>query len=163
MVTACLMAYSATRRSRRGFAQIRRLWARHCRAVVTAELRQGAVARPTLAELWNAVLEFLELDAIAFDLRPRAASHVHAKRLLMWLWVREYEGKQIEVARLLGITTASASALYAQTVAAAAEFDQEGSVVAARLAARQRRKRLGSTKLNAQVVRVRYHVDVEGE
>lgn len=122
------------------------------------EQRRGAVGRPTLRELWEAVLEHLEIDVTDFELRPRAAAHVHAKRLLTWLWVREYEGRQIEVARLLGITTAAVSGLYAGAVRAAGTYDQEGSAIAVQLASKRRARK--ATRAREGSSSVRYFVDV---
>ncbi len=125
------------------------------------ELRHGRVGRPSIREVWNAVLDALEINVTEFELQPRAAPHVRAKRLLMWLWVREYEGKQIEVARLLGITTASASTIYGHTVRNAGDFDTDGSAIATMLARRAKKPVRRDTATRPGALRVRYRVDVD--
>lgn len=125
------------------------------------EIRRGAAERPRLRRVWEQVLESLEIDVIAFELRPRAARHVHAKRMLMWLWVREYGGKQIDVARFLGITTASASGLYGYVVRNAGDFDTEGSAIAIELEKRSGKRSRRDSSVGVGVSRVRYHVDVD--
>ena len=129
------------------------------------EFRHGAAGRPDLRRLWETVLQALDLDPVQVEIRPKARSHVHAKKVLIWLWVREFEGKQIEVARLLGVSTAAVSSLYGDVVGHASDFEEQGSAIVALSArgARQKKEKVSSRAPNRgkRAQRVRYHVTVD--
>jgi hypothetical protein len=126
-----------------------------------SERRAGAVARPSLREVVDAVLELLELDALELEQRPKARDCSHAKRLLTWVWVHEYGGTQIEVARGLGMETGAVSRHYGHALELAGEFDEQATAVVALLRKRARRRKNTRTKATDGGLPVRYHVDVE--
>jgi REP element-mobilizing transposase RayT len=127
-----------------------------------SERRAGAVGRPTVRQVIDAVLRYKHVDAIELSERPRSRNSAGVKRLAIWMWVHEYEGKQIEVARALGLDTGVASHYYRQAVAAAGDFDQEATAVTAMIEARRGTKKTGKvTPATADAIRVRYHVDVD--
>lgn len=128
-----------------------------------SELRRGATGRPPVQRLWEMVQLGLELDPMQVELRPRAKAHVHARRLLTWLWVREYAGKQIEVARLLNVSTPTVAEYMRYAVCHAADFDVQGSAIAALIpkARRSSTKKHARTPAREGAIRVRYHVAVD--
>lgn len=123
--------------------------------------RAGAVARPSVREVIEAALEACGLEPHELENRPRALAVTHAKRLAIWTWVHEYEGRQIEIARALGMGTGSVSHHYGSAVRAAAEIDEECTAVLAILRRRARPRPRTKTKATADALPVRYLVDVD--
>jgi REP element-mobilizing transposase RayT len=126
-----------------------------------SERRAGALGRPSVREVVDAVLELVELDPIELEEHPRTQRCAHAKRLAIWVWVHEYAGQQIEVARCLGLDTGVVSRYYGQAMAAAGEFDEQASAVTALLRPRRRARSRSVTKASAGAQSVRYHVDID--
>jgi REP element-mobilizing transposase RayT len=129
------------------------------------ERRAGAVGRPALREVIDAVLELLELDALELTHRPKSRRSSHAKRLITWVWKHEYEGSQIDVARALQMETGAVSRHYSHALTLAAEFDEQAAAVVGLLRKRSRRRHGADgrtrTKATQGGLAVRYHVDVE--
>jgi hypothetical protein len=119
------------------------------------------VARPAAREVLDAVLRLLDIDVVEFEQRPKSRRCTHAKRLLTWVWVHEYEGLQIEVARLLGVETGAVSRHYGCAVSHAGDFDEQSSAVVALLAKQRRQHARTRTKATADALHLRYHVDVD--
>lgn len=113
------------------------------------ELRRGRHNRPELPALWSAVQRGLDIDPLQWELRPRARRHVHARRLLVWLWVREFCGKQIDVAKLLSVSTATVALDYRRAVCHAAEFEEQGSAILSLLPARKGRRTKRAQRVGA--------------
>lgn len=126
-----------------------------------SERRAGPVGRPSVREVIDAVLELLDLSAIDLEQRPRSRRCAQAKRLMTWVWVHEYAGQQIEVARALELDTGVVSRYYGQAIAAAGEFDEQASAVIGLLNHRRRPRTRAVTKATAGAQPVRYHVDVD--
>jgi REP element-mobilizing transposase RayT len=128
-----------------------------------SERRSGPAGRPPLRVVANAVLDLLELDVLALEERPKARDCTHAKRLITWLWVHEYGGKQIDVARLLELETGAISRHYRYALTRAGEFDEQASAVAAVLKGRgkQRARPRKRTRASDDGQSVRYFVDVD--
>jgi putative transposase len=126
-----------------------------------AERRAGAVGRPAVREVIDAVLELLGVDAVALQERPRARASAEAKRLATWVWVHEYRGQQIDVARALGLDTSVVSRYYGQALRDAGEYDQRATAVTALLNKRKKPRARKPTRATADGFAVRYHVDVE--
>ena len=126
-----------------------------------AERRAGPVGRPSVREVIDVVLELLDIDAVELEERPRSQRCAQAKRLAIWVWVHEYAGQQIEVARALGLDTGVVSRYYGQAISAAGEFDEQASAVTALLSRRRRTRGRAVTKATAGAAPVRYHVDVD--
>ncbi|MBN8610632.1 MAG: transposase [Deltaproteobacteria bacterium] len=124
-----------------------------------SERRAGPVDRPTARQVIDAVLDHRGLDAIELTERPRSQRSTGVKRLATWVWVHEYEGRQVDIARALGLHTSVVSRHYGEALASAAEYDEEATAVTARLAKRKRRV-AKKTAADADGFRVRYHVDV---
>lgn len=127
------------------------------------ERRAGAAGRPGLREVVDAALELLGLDALELAHRPKSRRCTHAKRLITWVWVHEYEGQQIEVARMLEMQTSAVSRHYAQALALAGDYDEQAAAVVGLLKTRARRGAGTRTRTKATHggLPVRYHVDVE--
>jgi hypothetical protein len=125
------------------------------------ERRAGPVSRPALREVVDAVLELLGLEALELEHRPKSRGSAHAKRLITWLWVHEYGGMQIEVARLLRMETGAVSRHYSHALELAGDFDQQGSAVVQLLARRGRRREKVRTPATQGGLPIRYHVDVD--
>jgi putative transposase len=125
------------------------------------ERRAGPVGRPSVREVIDAALELLDVDPIALEEQPRSQRCAQVKRLAIWVWVHEYAGQQIEVARALELDTGVVSRYYGQAIAAAGEFDQQASALTALLNRRRRPRHRAVTKAAAGAAPVRYHVDVD--
>lgn len=126
-----------------------------------AEKRSGPVGRPPLREVTNAVCELLDVDPVELDERPRSARSVAVKRLVTWVWVHEYQGQQIELARAFGMATGAVSRHYGHTIANAGDYDQQATAVVARLRKRIAKRPARRTAATAGAHRVRYHIDVD--
>ena len=125
-----------------------------------SERRAGAVQRPTVREVIDAVLEYRNVDALELQERPRSRASAAIKRLAVWLWVHEYAGQQIDVARALALDTGMVSRHYGAALARAGDFDQEATAVRAILAKHARPRAREKTPATADAFPVRYHVDV---
>lgn len=126
-----------------------------------SERRAGPVGRPSVRAVIDAVSELLDLDPVELQERPRSRLSVDAKRLTTWVWVHEYAGRQIDVARALGIDTSIVSRYYGQAIAAAADFDQRATAVTALLRRRGKQRARVVTPPSVDALPVRYHVDVD--
>jgi REP element-mobilizing transposase RayT len=127
-----------------------------------SERREGAVGRPTVRQVIDAVLLHKGVDPIVVSERPRSRSAAEVKRLAVWTWVHEYQGCQIDIARALSLDTGMVSHYYRQAIAEAGDFDQEATAITALL----NKRRVGTkartvTPATADGIRVRYHVDVD--
>ncbi|MFO0709863.1 MAG: transposase [Sandaracinus sp.] len=124
------------------------------------ERRAGAVGRPTLREVIDAVLEHRGLSALELEEAPRSRRVASAKKLATWMWVHEYAGRQIEVARALELDTSVVSRHYGDALVSADEHDQEAAAVLAVLAKRRRPRARKATAPDEDGLPVRYHVDL---
>lgn len=125
--------------------------------------RVGPSARPPVRQVIDAVLQLLEVDPIELAERPRSRRSASAKRLATFVWVHEYGGRQIELARALQLDTGVVSRYYGQAMALAPEYDE---LAGAALALLPRPAAVGAasapaTSLPGDATRVRYHVDFE--
>jgi REP element-mobilizing transposase RayT len=125
-----------------------------------SERRAGPVGRPTLREVIDAALEHRGLSALELDERPRSHAVSAAKKLVVWMWVHEYRGRQVDVARALHLDTSVVSRHYGAALASAPEHDQEATAVAGLLAKRRRPRTREATAPDADGLPVRYHVDL---
>ncbi len=113
--------------------------------------------RPGVREVIDATLAALRVDPLELELRPKARRSGAAKQLATWVWVHEYGGRQIDVARALGESTGSVSRHYGAAVAAAAALDETATRVTAIL----RQGRASGPTGQSEPLPVRYHVDVD--
>jgi REP element-mobilizing transposase RayT len=125
------------------------------------ERRSGASLRPPVREVIDAVLAHRDVDGLELSERPRSQRSAGVKKLAVWLWVHEYAGRQIEVARALGLDTSVVSRHYGEALVQAGDFDQEATAVKALLAKRSRPRACKVTPATEDAQPVRYHVDVE--
>lgn len=123
--------------------------------------RAGPLGRPSVREVIDAVLEYLHVDALELSERPRSRRSAESKRLAVWLWVHEYRGQQIEIARAQELDTSVVSRYYGQALAAAGDFDEQATAVIALLGKRRRPRTRKVTATTANALPVRYHVDVD--
>ena len=65
----------------------------------------------------------LQIEPWEFEARPKARGNVLARQLITWIWVHHLGGKQIDVARELGVGTYSVSRWYGKAVERAAELE----------------------------------------
>ena len=137
--------------------------ARFCLALGArdAAQRAGAVGRPALREVVDAVLEHLRIDPITFEERPRTRACTRARRLITWLWVHEYAGQQIDVARMLEMETGAVCRLYRDALSLAGDFDEAASAVVALLARRAKPRARTKTRPTVDGLAVRYFVDLD--
>jgi REP element-mobilizing transposase RayT len=122
-----------------------------------SERRAGAVARPPVRDVIDAVLTVQGTDVLELEQRPKSKRSSAAKRLAIWLWVHEYDGAQIDMARALDLDTSVVSRHYGEALAAAGDYDEQATAVTAALTKRARPK----GKKGANVLPIRYHVDVD--
>lgn len=123
--------------------------------------RSGPVGRPALREVVDAVLAHLRIDPITFEERPRTRACTQARRLITWLWVHEFAGQQIEVARALNMETGAVCRLYRDALSLAGDFDEAASAVVALLARRAKPRSRTKTRPTADGQAVRYFVDLD--
>ncbi len=117
---------------------------------------QGHRERPMLSAVIDEVCGMLGLEPWAFESQPKRRSPAQARRLITWLWVHHYGGKQVEVARALKASTGTVASWYGLAVANAAEMDEQGSAIIQALARRRQRKAAAKTPQA-----LRFHVDVD--
>jgi len=125
-----------------------------------AHRRAGAAGRPTLRQVIDAVLQHRGVSALELDESPRGRRAAGVKKLVVWMWVHEYAGRQADVARALRLDTSVVSRHYGDALVSAAEHDEEATAVAALLAKRKRPRARKVTPPDADGFPVRYHVDV---
>jgi REP element-mobilizing transposase RayT len=124
------------------------------------ERRAGAAARPGVREVIDAVLAAHGIDVLELEQRPKSKRSSAAKRLAIWIWIHEYAGAQIEVARALDLDTSVVSRHYGLALAAAGDFDEQATAITAVLNKRRRAKGRKQPAVPAEGLPVRYHVDV---
>src|SRR5699024_6943171 len=95
--------------------------------------RNGALNRPTVRELIDTVITWLGLDPIELEIRPRSRPCVRAKRLATWIWVHDYGGREVDLARALCVDTATVSRYYRQSVQEAGACDEVATAIHALL------------------------------
>ncbi|NOY90806.1 MAG: hypothetical protein GXP55_06300 [Deltaproteobacteria bacterium] len=113
--------------------------------------------RPTIDELISATLLVRGVEPWEFDNRPRAHSCAVAKRIITWIWVHEFHGAQIEVARALKISTSAVAQHYATCMKQAADYDELSTAVLGTLDARI----ATTTDDRSAATKARYHVDTQ--
>ena len=126
-----------------------------------ASRRAGPIGRPSVREVIDASLEACGLDPQELEAGTRKPLIIRAKRLAIWAWVHEYEGKQIEIARALGMGTPVVSHHYGKAVRAGADFDEACTAVVAILRRRAKTRPRTKTSATADAQGVRYLVDVK--
>lgn len=104
----------------------------------------------------DAVCAYLGIEPWDFEARPKVPVNALARQLIVWLWVRDCGGKQIEVARELQTSTSLVSRWYSHAMRAADDIDGLAAAVALELAGLRRRPKRG-----LRSSRIRYQVDVE--
>jgi hypothetical protein len=125
------------------------------------ERRAGAFGRPTVQQVIDAILVYCDADPIELSERPKSRKSARVKRLVSWMWVHEYAGKHIDVARVLNLDSGVISHHYREAIKQAGDYDQEASGITALI--RKRAKPRTRSKVTAATegsARVRYHVDV---
>jgi len=114
-------------------------------------------SRPAIRDIVDATLAAMALDPWEFEKRPRARACGVAKRIIIWLWVHEFGGMQIEVARELNLSTAAVAQHYATCMRSAAEQDELASAVLPLLTAAKRSQGAGKRAPR----KARFHLDDE--
>lgn len=84
--------------------------------VVVDPSTDGPDRTPGLRELTAATCEALDLDEATFRGRPKLKASRKARRVITWLWVRQYHKPQAEVARYLNAGTDQVSRWYGRAV-----------------------------------------------
>jgi hypothetical protein len=125
------------------------------------ELRAGPVGRPSAREVYDAVLELLQLEPIEVENRPRGRRAARAKRLAIWVWLHEYGGQQIDVARVTGVDTGVVSYHYGKAMQTPGDYDEQATAVVALLERRRKPRPRARTSATAGAHQVRYLVDVQ--
>lgn len=95
--------------------------------------------RPSVEKLLDAVLRHKELSVLAFEASPKARASSEVKRLVVWIWMQTYEGKQSELSQGLGLASSMVSRYYGQVLAAAGKYDRDTKAIVARLGHSSRR------------------------
>jgi hypothetical protein len=123
--------------------------------------RSGASGRPTVRAVIDAVLRHKDVDPLVLEERPRTQAAATVKRLVVWLWLHEYAGKQSEVGRALGLDSSMVTRYYGQALAVAGDYDEEATAVTALLRKKTPKSTRKVTAATADAHPVRYYVDVD--
>jgi REP element-mobilizing transposase RayT len=118
-------------------------------AAHSGERRAATPSRPSLRDVLASALRLLEVDAVELEQHPGSRRSTHVKRLVVWAWLREYRGHQIDVARALALETSTVSRYYGQALIRAPEFDQRSAALSAVLSKRRRARSRHPLKSNA--------------
>ncbi len=95
--------------------------------------------RPLLSEVQDAVCADLTIEPWQFEAQPKQATNALARRLIAWIWVHHFGGKQIEIARALRVPTSTAARWYARAAQNAPVTEQHASGIVAKLTMKPRR------------------------
>jgi putative transposase len=79
--------------------------------------------RPTLDELIAVTSAVMGLEPWEFEQQPKRRPCAMARQLIVWLWVRKFGGRQIDVARKLETSTAAVSKWYGRAVKKSVELE----------------------------------------
>ena len=72
--------------------------------------------RPPFSALVDIVCKVLDLDRSEFEERPKRRASKVARQLLVRLWVQEYDGTQVELARYLNVSASLVSRWYSRAI-----------------------------------------------
>jgi hypothetical protein len=79
--------------------------------------------RPTLDELIAVTSAVMGLEPWEFEQQPKRRECAMARQIIVWLWVRKFCGRQIDVARKLETSTAAVSKWYGRAVKKVVELE----------------------------------------
>jgi hypothetical protein len=116
--------------------------------------------RPALSAVVDAVCAELGLEPWEFERQPKRPANVLARRLIAWLWVHHFGGKQVEVARELAVPTAAVARWYGRAVENAAELEERAASLAGKLTRAARKAARKSEQGRGGEAAMWYTVDV---
>ena len=126
------------------------------------EISREPRERIPLSQIVVGALATEGLEPWDLEHRPRARAVTRAKRLATWIWVQQYGGQQIEVARELKVTTGAVSQWYRAAMQDAACYEEAASNLVSLLEThRRQRGKLVRRRKPEAANRVRYQVDVD--
>jgi putative transposase len=83
-----------------------------------------ADALPELSDVISLTCSEIGLEPWEFEQRPRIRRSMLARRVLTWLWVRRYHGRQIDIARSLKVSSSVVSRWYGEAVERIVELEE---------------------------------------
>ncbi len=78
---------------------------------------QMAAQRPSLEEVIATTCAVVGLEPWVFEQQPKSRLSVHARRIITWLWVRRFGGRQVDLARHFNVASSLVSRWYGRAVA----------------------------------------------
>lgn len=79
---------------------------------------------PELSDVISLTCSEIGLEPWEFEQRPRIRRSMLARRVLTWLWVRRYQGRQIDVVRTLKVSSAVVSRWYGDAVEQVVDLEE---------------------------------------
>lgn len=80
-------------------------------------------ALPELPEVIALTCTAVELEPWEFEQRPRMRRSMLARRVITWLWVRRFQGRQIDIARHLRVSSSVVARWYGEAVRRIADLE----------------------------------------
>ena len=81
--------------------------------------------RPPLSEIIAATCAVVGLEPWVFEQRPKAQLSARARRIIAWLWVQRYGGRQVDLARHLKVAVSLVSRWHGRAVSALPDLEVE--------------------------------------
>ena len=79
---------------------------------------------PELSEVIALTCSEIGLEPWEFEQRPRIRRSMLARRVITWLWIRRYQGRQIDIARHLRVLSSVVSRWYGKAVEQIVELEE---------------------------------------
>jgi hypothetical protein len=80
-------------------------------------------ALPELSDVIAITCSVVELEPWEFEQRPRIRRSMLARRVITWLWVRRFHGRQIDIARHLRVSSSVVARWYGEAVRRITDFE----------------------------------------
>ncbi len=107
--------------------------------------------RPRLQKVLAAVCAEVGIELNDFEARPKSRKGILARKLLVWMWVKEYGGRQVDIVTELGVTSQMVSRWYSRAIEHAAIMDGHSSQVLRLAPLKMGRKKTKRRKLQYRV------------
>ena len=90
-------------------------------------------SHPTLDELIAVTSAVVGVEPWEFEEQPKKRECAKARQLITWLWIRRLNGKQIDIARKLNVSTAAVSKWYSRAVLKRVELEDLAEEIQSRM------------------------------
>ena len=78
---------------------------------------------PELSDVIALTCSAVDLEPWEFEQRPRTRRSMLARRVITWLWVRRFQGRQIDIARHLRVSSSVVTRWYGEAVRRIADLE----------------------------------------